>query len=212
LEKFKLLGCLLIFVLLVGCGRRVEDGNLSNGDLVGGITESDNTSVTDECAHVEGDEEVSIYDRCWRDVWRTPEGRAFEQRYLEEVGRAFPGSLFGSSFTKNPTFGEIKAAFETVLTTCELNEWERRVCDTTAILEVGGVRIASWWQGTERLNNLQEEFTPISRGPFFWLDEDYTDITIDDLERAVRRSLEDGVDYATEAIRNGEFIDPIERN
>jgi len=212
LNRVKVGGSLIALMLMVACQPNVTPSEpISDDDVV---------VIEYECAQVEGDEEVRIYDKCWSDVYRTPEGRAFIERYMEETRIAFPGGRFTR---RDVTFGEIKEAFDQVLETCKLDAWEQQVCDTTAILEVGGVRIARWWQGTERMNYLLDKACDIFAGggigdgallTFFEesLETDISDITINDLERAVRRSVEDGVDYILEALRNDEFIDPTERN
>ena len=176
------------------------------------LDEIDEDEVSSCVQLIEGDEEMNIYDICWRDVIDTEEGRRVNDLYRELARTDLPRH----HMSNNITLGELKESIERSLETCEIEVLEIGdeivICDSGPFLEVAGIQPAIMWARSERYRTLASEYRAFTGGELL-LDEEpgrFSPITIDDLERAIRRSIEDGVNYVDRAILHGEFVDQAE--
>jgi len=165
----------------------------------------------------EGDENMGIYEMCWVEAMNTQRGQDLFQDLLVSYNSVF-FSDFGSFpdllFARDVTFGAVKEGLERALipiSSRTITHGIEYTYDLSPFAEAAGLQRATWWENSERFTNLLNDFHD-AFGRWFSLNPyenpgETSPIGIDDLERAVRRSIEDGVDYVSRAILSGEFTE-----
>jgi len=211
--------CLQVIVLLCvvlalsGCGKThvhvkdfvavIEDAEREDENYNG--HDSSNDENYNDCDssndNGQGEERVvpmNIYDRPWRSMRNTREFGELEQRVHNTFGYGFPDVGVGIPIAWIPdeeTFGGLKAVVEQAI-------YEGHI---DSLLAAYNVTPATWWARSRRMQNLSERFEEVffrqSIVDFFLNDMDPVNITMDDLERLIEKSLAENHNYWNDFVR-----------
>ena len=219
--KYRWTGALCVLMLLTSCQSPTNYEANSCAELLETTENEDDDKNEEEVGEeivmyaIEEEEDLCVYDRPWMEVIRTEEGKEVERLYRELRGEL--ASLPRHEMAQTVTLGELKDGIERSIETrikvvsATGREWYE--FDLGPFLEAAGIELVIFWGQTERFRNLEEKVQVHFNVQIEHLifgdspEAGFSRITIDDLERAIRRSIEDGVNYVGRAIKDGEFVE-----